>query len=93
MFVHAIPCPGVVLIQFLIEAIVLCLVGGLIGLLIGQAMTMGIRQIPGASLEKAAIPVWAIMLSFGFSAAVGVIFGMFPAVKAARLDPIVALRH
>jgi putative ABC transport system permease protein len=85
--------PGVVLIQFLIEAIVLCLVGGLIGLLIGQAMTMGIRQIPGASLEKAAIPVWAIMLSFGFSAAVGVIFGMFPAVKAARLDPIVALRH
>lgn len=85
--------PGVVLIQFLIEAVVLCLVGGLMGLLIGQAMTMGIRQIPGASLEKAAIPLWAIMLSFGFSAAVGVVFGMFPAVKAARLDPIVALRH
>ena len=85
--------PGVVLIQFLIEAIVLCLVGGLLGLLIGQGMTMAIRQVPGGSMEKAAIPVWAIVLSFGFSAAVGVIFGMFPAVKAARLDPIVALRH
>ncbi len=85
--------PAVVLVQFLIEAVVLCLVGGLMGLLIGQGMTMAIRQIPGAALDKAAIPVWAIILSFGFSAAVGVIFGMFPAVKAARLDPIVALRH
>ena len=85
--------PAVVLIQFLIEAVVLCLVGGSIGLLIGQAMTMGIRQIPGANLQNAAIPAWAVILSFGFSAAVGVIFGMFPAVKASRLDPIVALRH
>ncbi len=85
--------PGVVLIQFLIEAVVLCLVGGLMGLLIGQGMTMAIRQIPGGSMEKAAIPIWAIVLSFGFSAVVGVIFGMFPAVKAARLDPIEALRH
>ena len=85
--------PGVVLIQFLIEAVVLCLVGGSIGLMIGQGLTMAIRQIPGATLEKAAIPWWAIVLSFGFSAAVGVVFGMFPAVKAARLDPIEALRH
>src|SRR5690606_2536659 len=85
--------PAVVLVQFLIEAVVLCLVGGLMGLLIGQGLTMAIRQSPGAALDKAAIPVWAIILSFGFSAAVGVIFGMFPAVKAARLDPIVALRH
>ena len=85
--------PGVVLVQFLIEAVVLCLVGGLIGLLIGQALTYFVSQIPGAQLEQAHIPAWAVAISFGFSAAVGVIFGMFPAVKASRLDPIVALRH
>ena len=85
--------PVVVLIQFLIEAIVLCLCGGLVGLLCGQALTWGVAQIPGANLEKAQIPGWAIALSFGFSAAVGLIFGMFPALKASRLDPIEALRH
>lgn len=85
--------PGVILVQFLIEAVVLCLVGGLIGLIVGQALTIGLTNIPGAGLENATIPSWAIALSFGFSAAVGVVFGMFPAIKASRLDPIVALRH
>src|SRR5690606_32094708 len=85
--------PAVVLVQFLIEAVVLCLVGGFIGLIFGEIMTLGLRRIPGAGLESAAIPPWAIILSFGFSAAVGVVFGMFPAIKASRLDPIVALRH
>ncbi len=85
--------PGVILIQFLIEAVMLCLVGGLIGLAIGQAGTMALASIEAANLPEAAIPVWAIVLSFGFSAGVGLIFGMFPAIKASRLDPIVALRH
>lgn len=82
-----------ILLQFLVEAVVLCLLGGLVGLLSGQALTSAMAKIPQAKLTHASIPVWAIWLSFGFSAAVGVLFGMFPAIKAARLNPIDALRH
>jgi putative ABC transport system permease protein len=85
--------PSAILFQFLIEAVVLCCVGGAIGVVIGWGIMMGLRQIPGSGLDAAFIPVWAVVLAFGFSAGVGVVFGMFPAVKAARLDPIEALRH
>jgi putative ABC transport system permease protein len=85
--------PSAVLLQFLVESVVLCLFGGLIGAGLGQGLTWLIGKIPGANLDKAYIPLWALGLSFGFAAAVGVFFGMFPAVKAARLDPIEALRH
>lgn len=85
--------PSTILLQFLIEAVVLCCLGGFIGLLIGQGMTKALTAIPGAPLGAAAIPGWGILLAFGFSASVGLIFGMFPAIKAARLDPIDALRH
>jgi putative ABC transport system permease protein len=85
--------PSIVLLQFLVEAVVLCIVGGLIGLVIGQAMTLGLQNIPDANLESAHIPPWAVALAFAFSAGVGVVFGMFPAIKASRLDPIEALRH
>jgi putative ABC transport system permease protein len=85
--------PSAILLQFLIEATMLCLLGGLVGLLAGQGLTSAMAAIPQAKLDKAYIPGWAIALSFGFSAAVGLIFGMFPAIKAARLDPIDALRH
>ena len=82
-----------ILLQFLVEAVMLCLFGGLIGVLCGQLITKGLGAIPQAQLGRAHIPMWAIGLSFGFSALVGVLFGMFPAIKAARLDPIEALRH
>jgi len=85
--------PSAILLQFLVEAVTLCLVGGVVGLAIGQLLTTGIASIPNAQLEKAYIPVWAIVLSFGFATGVGLFFGMFPAVKAAQLDPIEALRH
>jgi len=85
--------PAIILLQFLTEAVVLCVVGGLIGLVIGQALTLALQNLPNAGLEGASIPTWAIALSFAFSAGVGVVFGMFPAIKASRLDPIEALRH
>ena len=85
--------PAAVLLQFLLEAVVLCLVGGAVGVLIGELFAIGLTFIPDAGLEQAHVPLWAIVMSFSFSAAVGVIFGMFPAIKASRLDPIEALRH
>jgi len=81
-----------ILTQFLIEAIVLCFFGGLVGLGIGQCLTMIISGI-NPVLEKTYIPAWAVALSFGFAGSVGIFFGIFPAIKAARLDPIEALRH
>ena len=79
--------------QFLVEAVMLCFAGGFAGLLIAELFAFGLTKIPDAGLEQAAIPMWAIILAFAFAAATGVIFGMVPAVKAARLDPIEALRH
>ena len=71
----------------------LSLLGGFIGIAIGRALAFGMTQIPDANLDRADIPLWAVVLAFAFSGGVGVIFGMFPAIKAARLDPIEALRH
>lgn len=85
--------PSAILLQFLVEATMLCLLGGLVGLIIGQALVSAVAHIPAAQMSKAYIPGWAIALAFGFAASVGILFGMFPAIKAARLDPIEALRH
>ncbi|MDF1808883.1 MAG: ABC transporter permease [Phycisphaerales bacterium] len=85
--------PPVVLLQFLVEAIVLCVVGGLVGLLVGKILVTGIQFVPNFPLKSLAIPTWAIVLSLGFSIGVGIIFGMFPAIKASLLNPINALRH
>jgi putative ABC transport system permease protein len=81
-----------ILTQFLVEAVILCLIGGLVGIAFGKGLTLIIASIHPV-LEKTQIPGWAIALSFGFSGFVGIFFGMFPAIKAARLDPIEALRH
>ena len=85
--------PPVVLIQFLVEAIVLCVIGGLVGLFFGNILVAIVQFIPNLPLESIAIPRWAVILSLGFSAGVGILFGMFPAIKAAMLNPIDALRH
>ena len=85
--------PAVILAQFLVEAVVLCSLGGLIGLAISFALVAGARNAPFEMLQAVYVPAWAVVLAVGFSGGVGLIFGMFPAIKASRLDPIVALRH
>jgi len=82
-----------VLAQFLIESVVLCSIGGLIGIGFGQLLAIAFANLPNMNLDMAHIPGWAIVLAFAFSTAVGLFFGMFPAIKAARLDPIEALRN
>jgi putative ABC transport system permease protein len=80
-----------------VEAIVLCLIGGAIGLGAGQGITSAIvalsQNMGSTGLAMAHIPPSAVFLALGFSTFVGVTFGMFPAIKAAMLDPIEALRH
>ena len=85
--------PPVVLMQFLVEAVVLCLAGGFVGLVFVQGLITVIPLIPDVPFESLSIPGWAIGISLGFSAGVGIIFGMFPAIKASMLNPINALRH
>ena len=84
--------PQVILLQFLLEAVLLSLFGGLLGLLLG----FGVAALLGAlipGLSDAVVPLWAVLLSLGFTTFIGVVFGLMPAVKAARLAPIDALRY
>ena len=79
-----------ILLQFLIEAVVLCLLGGLIGALVGSG---GATALSRFFNWNTIISPAAILASFVFSAVVGVLFGVWPARRAAGLDPIVALRY
>ena len=81
-----------ILLQFLIEALTLTMIGGLVGVAIGYGLgALVAALLPG--FPAAHVPLWAVTLSFGFCAAVGIIFGIVPAAKAAQLDPIDALRY
>ena len=79
-----------ILRQFLIEAVVLCLLGGIMGILAGRGATLLVRAIKHWPTE-ASMP--AIIIAFAVSVFVGVVFGFYPAWKASRLDPIEALRY
>jgi putative ABC transport system permease protein len=80
-----------ILAQFLTEAIVLSTLGGALGIVLGYAITFIVRVHP--DMTQVAIPGWTVMLGVGFSLTVGVVFGLLPAVKAAMLQPIDALRY
>ena len=79
-----------ILSQFLIEAVVLTAIGGLLGLAIGEIASLLMNKY---SPLPAYVPAWAIFVGIGISASVGIIFGLWPAWKAARLDPIESLRY
>ncbi|MCA1635631.1 MAG: ABC transporter permease [Acidobacteria bacterium] len=79
-----------ILWQFLIEAVVLTSIGGLTGLAVGELASLLMNRY---SPLPAFVPLWAILVGIGISASVGIIFGLWPAWKAARLDPIEALRY
>ncbi|MBP3821889.1 MAG: ABC transporter permease [Bacteroidaceae bacterium] len=76
--------------QFLIESILISLTGGVLGVLFGALLTWGCNAIIG---YPAVIPMWSVIVSFAVCVAIGVGFGYFPAQKAARLDPIEAIRY
>ncbi len=82
--------PGMIMRQFLVEAVILCFFGGLLGTLLG-ILCAGIFSL--VTSWPFLISGWTILLAFGFSAAVGIFFGLYPANKAARMQPIESLRY
>ena len=76
--------------QFLLESIVMCSVGGCLGIMMG---TLGVFAISGLLKVPPLVNTQAIFIAFGFSAGVGLFFGLYPALRASRLEPIEALRY
>lgn len=81
---------GAILLQFLVEAVMLCVLGGLLGVLLGAGLAALLARFAG---WQTYVTAGSVLLSFGFAAAVGLVFGLMPARRAARMDPVEALRH
>ena len=81
-----------ILVQFLTESMTLSGVGGLIGIGLGAGLSRAVELAMRGNMPTA-VPIWAAVLGFCFACAVGMFFGIYPAYRAARLDPIQALRH
>ncbi len=82
-----------IMIQFLIESMALTLIGGLLGILLGWSITLVVGLIPQASGLVLVITTGTVLIAVGVSVAIGVVFGLYPAMRAARLHPIQALRY
>jgi len=89
--------PGHILFQFLAEAIILSLAGGLLGILLGSGFGLGmsqlIHQLAPDSLFSSVVAPASVIWALTFASAVGVFFGVYPAYRASRLDPVEALRY
>jgi putative ABC transport system permease protein len=79
-----------ILWQFMIEAVFLTSLGGVLGILFGSAIGLLVHWVSGFPVS---LPWWSFAIGIGFSASVGIFFGLYPAIKASRLDPIEALRY
>ena len=86
-----------ILLQFLVEAVLLCLVGGAIGIVAGLGLGAGLAKIISAAIGEfewpATVSISSIIMAVGAASAIGMIFGLYPARKAARLQPVEALRY
>jgi len=78
-----------ILTQFVVEAVTLALLGGVLGVLLGAGIALGVRELTPI---PASVPTWAVVLSLASASGCGLVFGIYPASRASRLDPIVALR-
>jgi putative ABC transport system permease protein len=76
--------------QFLIEAVILCAAGGLVGVALGCGIGIAVEQ---GTPVPARITPWSIVLGLGVSTIIGIVFGLWPAVRASQLDPVEALRY
>ena len=79
-----------ILWQFLVESATLTLLGGLLGIVVGLGMGQVLKRVIGL---ESAVPLWSALLATGVSIAIGLAFGLYPANRAARMDPVEALRH
>jgi putative ABC transport system permease protein len=79
-----------ILLQFLLEAVLISLSGGTIGIIVGVAMPLSVRFFTDLNIP---ISIWSIVIAFTVSSLVGLVFGILPASRASRLNPTEALRY